>query len=383
MIPEITEKILHKTYNSNLRTFFNYDIMSRWREILKFKKYTYENYIKIVGQSGNLDIYKKYLVMWGLFQGCVDKVKIITDKYIDLYKDINHTIPGCTNISKKLYLFSIKLNTGFDINKITIAKLFKWGVKEYKKIRNLTSQVIIKIHPELANKSYHEQINFMTTSKLYKHKSKEDFIKHHFDELDKIKKTNKLPLLKDAKIVDFDDENMAGGYWFRDAFYLNTYNWKEIESFSTKALILHETIPGHHLQLSYETHSGKTPTLMGCWYPTILNGNAEGWALFAEKLAPNYTYLELLGVLTYNMLRTLRIIADISIHYIGIEPSKVINMFKKNLIMNESNIKSEVYRYVCLPGQALCYKMGDNVIRHIVEKNIVCHDAMTYDYSFK
>ena len=43
-------------------------------------------------------------------------------------------------------------------------------------------------------------------------------------------------------------------------------------------------------------------------------------------------------------------------------------MFKKNLIMNESNIKSEVYRYVCLPGQALCYKMGDNVIRHIVEK---------------
>ena len=67
MIPDITEKILHKTYNSKLRTFFNYDIMSRWREILKFKKYTYENYIKIVGKSGNLDIYNKYLLINNIY----------------------------------------------------------------------------------------------------------------------------------------------------------------------------------------------------------------------------------------------------------------------------------------------------------------------------
>jgi hypothetical protein len=27
--------------------------------------------------------------------------------------------------------------------------------------------------------------------------------------------------------------------------------------------------------------------------------------------------------------------------------------------------------------------LGNESLRHIVDKNIVCHDALTYDYSFK
>ena len=81
------------------------------------------------------------------------------------------------------------------------------------------------------------------------------------------------------------------------------------------------------------------------------------------------------------MLRTLRIIGDIAIHYIGVEPQKVINIYNKNLIMNETCIKSEIYRYICQPGQALCYKLGDNVIRHIVDKiPIENHDKFYSDF---
>jgi len=65
------------------------------------------------------------------------------------------------------------------------------------------------------------------------------------------------------------------------------------------------------------------------------------------------------------MMRTLRIIADISIHLYGIEPEELIKFFKNHLPMAEETIKAEVYRYVSLPGQALCYKIGDEVLKRL------------------
>ena len=135
----------------------------------------------------------------------------------------------------------------------------------------------------------------------------------------------KLPLLVPAKIIDFSEKNLADGYWFRDAFYLNTINWNKIERFTSYALILHETIPGHHMQISYELHSNKNSLFM-FWYNCLVNGFAEGWALFSEKLGNNYSEEDLLGVLSYNLLRSLRIIADISIHYYGVAPEDMIEL---------------------------------------------------------
>jgi len=395
-IPELTDYILEKTYNSKLRNFYNNIIMNKWKEILNFKKYEFENYKKIINgtlsDENLLDNYNKYLVMWNLFEYCVDQVKIITNKYINYYTNITNLVPGCTNINKEFYYYCVHFNTGLDIRQIGFKKVFLWGYQEYKKIRKLIINVIDKIHPEIKNNSYEYKIKYMSNNNIYKFKSKDEYLNKHNNELKKIKKIivdkYKIPLLKESKIIDFDDDNMAGGYWFKDTFYLNTHNWKETETFTTKALVLHETIPGHHLQLSYETHANTNPTLFGYWFSTILNGNSEGWALFSEKIADKYTDLELLGVLTYNMLRTLRIIADIGIHYIGIKPEKIINIFKKNLIMNEKSIKSEVYRYVCLPGQALCYKFGDLVIRKIFMKkfnrsnNLLADDTIDFYKEF-
>ena len=395
-IPEITDLLLQKTYNSKLRNFYNNIIMNKWKEILNFKKYEFENYKKIInGTLSDEDLlknYNKYLLMWNLFESCVEQVKIITNKYINYYTNITNLVPGCTNINKEFYYYCINFNTGLDIRKIGFKKVFLWGYQEYKKIRKLIINIIDKIHPEIKDKTYEYKIKFMSNNSLYKFKSKEEYVNKHNNELRKIKKIivdkYKIPLLKDAKIINFDDVNMAGGYWFKDTFYLNTHNWKKTETFSTKALVLHETIPGHHLQLSYETHADTNPSVFGYWFSTILNGNAEGWALFSEKIADNYTDLEILGVLTYNMLRTLRIIADIGIHYIGVEPELVINIFKRNLIMNEESIKSEVYRYVCLPGQALCYKFGDLIIRKIFMKkfnrttNLLADDTVEFYKDF-
>ena len=115
------------------------------------------------------------------------------------------------------------------------------------------------------------------------------------------------------------------------------------------------------------------------WYNCLVNGFAEGWALFSEKLGNNYSEEDLLGVLSYNLLRSLRIIADISIHYYGVAPEDMIELFKNYLPMNDRSIETEIYRYVSLPGQALGYKLGDKIFKAIFYKKFKRLDNLLGD----
>ena len=154
----------------------------------------------------------------------------------------------------------------------------------------------------------------------------------------------KFPLLTECKIVDFSNPKLSGGYYYQDTFYINSYDWKNANRCETLALILHETIPGHHLQISYDANSGNHKSLLLGYVSFITNGFVEGWGLFSEKLCEELSFEDLYGILQYNMLRTLRIIAEIKIHVKGVHPEKIIRLFQKYLGMSENNIRSEVYR---------------------------------------
>ena len=115
-------------------------------------------------------------------------------------------------------------------------------------------------------------------------------------------------------------------------------------------------ITGHVLKQSYGTfdyvyHSGYRRTV-----ETV------------DEMLKNYTDLERIGQLQYEILRTLRVIVDISIHAVGIPPTEIIDFMKKHLAMPDKTIESEVYRYVTIPGQALCYKLGCEIFRKIYKK---------------
>jgi uncharacterized protein (DUF885 family) len=83
------------------------------------------------------------------------------------------------------------------------------------------------------------------------------------------------------------------------------------------------------------------------------------------------------------MMRTLRIIADISIHYYCIEPEDILQFFKKYLPMPEESIRSEIYRYVSLPGQALCYKIGDEILKRLFVKKFGRTNNLIEDENIK
>jgi len=353
---------------------------NKWLESLNFTFITKDKYISITNNN-NLTYYNKYVMFWDIFKEIVEEVKTIILKHQIKFNNLNHN-PGCFNLNRNFYKYCAELNTGLPISKIGVYKIFKWGIREVNKIKNMMRKIIIKLEPDYKDLCFTELVKRINKSHKYKYKSKDEFITNHRNKLKEITDffitEKKLPLLAPAKIIEFSEKNMADGYWYRDAFYLNTVNWKKTERFRCYALILHETIPGHHTQLSYELHSNKN-SLFLFWYNYLTNGFAEGWALFSEKLGNNYTLEDMLGILSYNLLRSLRIIADISIHYYGVSPEDIIDLFKTYLPMNEKRIETEVYRYVSLPGQALGYKLGDYVFKAIFYKKFKRLDNLLGD----
>lgn len=372
-IPELINKCLTNCYiNKETRSFFNEFIFKKWINSLDFEKNSFEKYISIVGNIHNAEKnYNMYSIVWNTFEKIVNKTKTIVHFFYKKYEG-SYNIPGCSNISTEFYEYCAETNVGLPFSKqIKLYDVLQWGIKEYIKIKLLMTDILVKIEPDLKGKSFEYMIKSINSMKKYKYKSKEEFIKDH---VDKIKKYHDffveekgLPLLQEPILVNFDDEQMAGGYWFSDTFYLNTSGWKNINKFDSSALVLHETIPGHHLQLSYEIHNNNIKSLI-LWFQVYTNGYTEGWGLFSEKLGHDLDKKNYLGVLSYHMLRTLRIIADISIHLYGINPEEIITFFEKNLAMPRKSIVSEIYRYVSLPGQALSYKIGDELIKKLFIK---------------
>ena len=79
----------------------------------------------------------------------------------------------------------------------------------------------------------------------------------------------------------------------------------------------HEGVPGHHLQLAQWAHVAEDlsryQTTVG-----IVSANAEGWALYAERLMDELGFLSnaerRLGYLDAQMMRAVRVIIDIGMH---------------------------------------------------------------------
>ncbi|MBU7032838.1 MAG: DUF885 domain-containing protein [Theionarchaea archaeon] len=119
----------------------------------------------------------------------------------------------------------------------------------------------------------------------------------------------------------------------------------------------HEGIPGHHFQISIaqEQH-----------YPLfrndiILNGYAEGWALYAERLAWEIGMYEEdpygnIGRLEMELLRAVRLVVDTGIHYKRWTREEAQAYMRE--AMGTSMHLHEVERYIVLPAQATGYKVG-------------------------
>lgn len=155
-------------------------------------------------------------------------------------------------------------------------------------------------------------------------------------------------------------------------FYINTYDPKNINIIGQQAILFHELLPGHHLQIALAMENQTSHSLDAYLWN---NGYEEGWALYAERLADEmnlYTDdMSRLGMLANESLRTARLVVDPGIHVMHWTREQAIAYLKQHTLLDDHIIEGEVERYIMLPGQATSYMLGKREIEtlRLIAKN--------------
>ncbi|AIR97056.1 DUF885 domain-containing protein [Streptomyces glaucescens] len=137
----------------------------------------------------------------------------------------------------------------------------------------------------------------------------------------------------------------------------------------------HEGVPGHHLQLAQWAHVADDLSRYQASVG-LVSANAEGWALYAERLMDELGFLTdaevRLGYLDAQMMRALRVIVDTGMH-LELEipadspfhpgerwtPELAEEFYGAHSSRPEDYVSSEMTRYLTIPGQAIGYKLGE------------------------
>ena len=147
------------------------------------------------------------------------------------------------------------------------------------------------------------------------------------------------------------DGSRAG--WFN----LQAYKPEEEVKFDKTALVLHETNPGHHLQIALQVELDDLPEFRKIFHSTAYT---EGWALYAESLGMEmgvyHDVASLFGKLESERFRARRLVVDTGLHAFGWTREQAV------AYLGDS---AEIDRYIAWPGQALAYKIGEIKIKEL------------------
>jgi uncharacterized protein (DUF885 family) len=141
----------------------------------------------------------------------------------------------------------------------------------------------------------------------------------------------------------------------------------------------HEGVPGHHLQLAQWAYVAPQLSTYQASVGSV-SANAEGWALYAERLMDELGYLTdtgaRLGYLDAQQMRAIRVVIDIGMHLElpipddadGVlaehrgrpwTPELARAFFGAYCGRLPAFLDSELVRYLGIPGQAISYKLGE------------------------
>jgi uncharacterized protein (DUF885 family) len=156
----------------------------------------------------------------------------------------------------------------------------------------------------------------------------------------------------------------TGGRGGPGIYLVNTYNLPSRPLYSLPALTLHESSPGHALQMPLAAEMEGLPDFRRYNY---ISAYGEGWALYCEYLGQEMgmykTPYERFGYLSYQAWRAARLVVDTGLHHLHWTREQARDYLRENTALADHEIDTEVDRYIAWPGQALSYYLGEMEIR--------------------
>lgn len=158
-------------------------------------------------------------------------------------------------------------------------------------------------------------------------------------------------------------------------YYAHLSDMKAMPKRELEVIAYHEGLPGHHMQIAIAQELEGIPT-----FRTQIGFTAysEGWALYSERLATEIPgtypdpYSEF-GRLGSEIWRAIRLVVDTGLHSKGWTEEEALDYFLNNAAAPETQARSEIRRYIVLPGQATSYKIG---MLKILELRAMAEEAL-------
>ena len=147
-------------------------------------------------------------------------------------------------------------------------------------------------------------------------------------------------------------------------FEANVNSLSRRPRWSMETLVLHESVPGHHLQTARAQEMKNLPDFRRhAWFVAY----GEGWALYAESLGYEMGFYtdpySKFGNLSAEMHRAARLVVDTGIHAFGWTREQAISYLEDNAALTPEAATAEVDRYIVGAGQATAYKIGELKIK--------------------
>ncbi len=143
-------------------------------------------------------------------------------------------------------------------------------------------------------------------------------------------------------------------------YYAHLSDMNAMPKTELEVIAYHEGLPGHHMQIAIAQELTGVPTFRTQSFSTAY---IEGWGLYSESLAKEIPgtyenpYSEY-GRLMSEMWRAIRLVVDTGMHAKGWTEQQAFDYFRANSSVPDAAIRSEIQRYLIMPGQATAYKVG-------------------------
>jgi uncharacterized protein (DUF885 family) len=143
-------------------------------------------------------------------------------------------------------------------------------------------------------------------------------------------------------------------------YYVNLSDMTQVLKPQIEGISYHEGAPGHHFQIALAMETQGLPKFrkFGGY-----GAYSEGWGLYAERLGREMGFYQdpysNFGRLTTEAWRAVRLVVDTGLHAKKWTREQARQFFRENTLLSERDIAKEVDRYICWPGQATSYKIGE------------------------